>query len=614
MSKHLTHFLVAVLVVSIGLSSITAPGSAQADTSDSIYTSETSGATLDVGDSGDGVIDQQSAFLTDYEGYTEEGVLVRYGSSRLWISFISGDVSPADWTEIAKDFSLQKFVQGRFLGWESGADHSWLLAHGSIYLDIAALQYQEFFTQMANGSHIAVVVTSPESEFIDTIHWMRANLTIDGQYLTGGPQSSEFEAMVQGTSAFEPVPMDFQYRTVEDWSDSGLVSDTEWHNPDTGVVVTWDASALQLPLHIPHLIPYSEEDASYTLLLTTPGFTGYAFVGMSAKYSDQSIEDFVNLWSSEEWLASNNNYFPVNGSKTSKMSGSVVYSFDTGYGVDGVMIREAFMNDEGLLTTVSIRTTPANMAEVYTSTMAALRIDGELVQPSWDVDEFQEMFPNRHAEANADPEVPGTCEAPDAAATTPNRTTRSSRANQSSNDTETDWSEMGLVSDTEWHSPNSDITFDWDADQWRFAAHEQDAIQIGDGYTSLKLITLDGRGELVLSSDTNGVSLNQAFNAIRSGGFTQDLAGDSKPLTLLDSYSDGTTASAIFLSSDTDGETVLIVDIYELPNGHLILSIVAAKADDIADVYRAVWDGVRSGGEYYPLTWTIEDIEALEID
>src|SRR5699024_6758570 len=123
----------------------------------------------------------------------------------------------------------------------------------------------------------------------------------------------------------------------------------------------------------------------------TPGFTGYVFVTMGGIQDDRTMTEWINYWSSEDWLTNTNNYFPANGSKDLGTSGSVVYSFDTNFGEDGVMIREAFLDAEGRVTTVSIRTTPRNVAQVYSDVMNNLYIDGELIEPSWTTSELDEM-------------------------------------------------------------------------------------------------------------------------------------------------------------------------------------------------------------------------------
>ena len=76
-----------------------------------------------------------------------------------------------------------------------------------------------------------------------------------------------------------------------------------------------------------------------------------------------------------------------------------------------------------------------------------------------------------------------------------------------------------------------------------------------------------------------------------------------------------TTGSVIFTIEMNYGEDVIMIrDVYIDADGNTVVTSIYAAPEDIGGVYEDYWNGVTADGEYYPLTWTLEEIHALDTD
>lgn len=183
-----------------------------------------------------------------------------------------------------------------------------------------------------------------------------------------------------------------------------------------------------------------------------------------------------------------------------------------------------------------------------------------------------------------------------------------------------DWEEQGLVSETEWISPQYQTPISWDANLWQYPFHNSNAIIVDESLVE-DMITLK-------TPDSSGIAYVHA--SLNPSGFTPEdweawwqtddffaaLTGDTgSVITLLDFAHTETNASVIFHTVDYFGNpTVTIIDTYIDESGVAITAYITAAPDDISDVYTAYWDGVMAYGDFYPLVWNLEEIEALEVD
>lgn len=175
-----------------------------------------------------------------------------------------------------------------------------------------------------------------------------------------------------------------------------------------------------------------------------------------------------------------------------------------------------------------------------------------------------------------------------------------------------DWEAAGLVSETEWHSPSTSTSFTWDGEQLVFPFSQSDALVTDSGLTTLELRTSDRRGEVRLTTAELDLTPADMVASMTSDEYLQSEADSGRFITILDSRVSSENGSVIMLhSTDFDHPVVLIIDVYVNPEGVTIITEISAAPEDLADVYGIVWDSVQSNGDYYPLTWTIEEIEEL---
>lgn len=131
------------------------------------------------------------------------------------------------------------------------------------------------------------------------------------------------------------------------------------------------------------------------------------------------------------------------------------------------------------------------------------------------------------------------------------------------------------------------------------------------GFTTIKLQTADRIGEVNLHTGDFGLSPSEYITAIISDSYLQNL-----PWTeLLFTEESDNTASVILLQETELGDPIVIIsDAWINDAGVLVITDIYAAPGDISAVYTSFWNNVQSNGEFYPLTWTLEEIEALKFD
>lgn len=201
------------------------------------------------------------------------------------------------------------------------------------------------------------------------------------------------------------------------------------------------------------------------------------------------------------------------------------------------------------------------------------------------------------------------------------RTTRTTRTTATTQTTPTeaatetaggDWASMGLVSDTEWVSPNFQTSVSWDGGMWAFPTEYEYAIYLNEDpvYDSITIETVDGLG--------------YAFVTVRD-------AGDRTPDTLADyytsqEYADSFDAEVTIIEVSTTDNTVAVV--YETVNarnqplmtvltatfmddGTVIFTQISGAPERIQDVYAQFEDGVLVNGVPLVLNYTSDEIAVL---
>ena len=180
-----------------------------------------------------------------------------------------------------------------------------------------------------------------------------------------------------------------------------------------------------------------------------------------------------------------------------------------------------------------------------------------------------------------------------------------------------DWEELGLVSESEWRSPNLGSVVTWDS-TWEVPFNRTDIIEtIEGGLDSIMLITPDMDGEIVISigSTAENADTPQGWiNRWTSEEFTGNLAG-SYPLTLLAVTSSENTAAVMYEKTSQWGHTYVVsYEAYLTDEGTVIATRTTATREDFGGIYNLSRTSVTVDGGAYPRAWTADEIEAVFAD
>ncbi len=758
------------------------PLAAQTPESDTTYVSEITGAVIDIGDSGEWEV-VGSGFLPGDDDSDPSDWLSAYSDdSVISVQILDEHLTPAEWFDMSLENQAFNYNWADILGRDHTPTEGWLLKRGSGLLEFSRIGYFEFYTDETTGISVSVEIYSNEHAFLSDMDSVRSNVTVDGEYVFANADMQELEAMLNGTSAIEPIPMERGQSNVFDWRDKGLVSATTWFSDEFNTSVSWDNSALRFPFHRDFGIILEPEENLARLILQTPDFTGNLEVSLTVNQESRDLDDWLSHWESEEYLTESRYHYPSVDSRSGEDMVSIVFTRDAGFGNEVIAIRHAFFTPDGYLATINMEAAPANISRVYDETNGALVFNDEPLVTLWTFEEIEEMpSSGEHgSEAEATTEVTRTSRsaATSEASTSDNTMTGeaidvtvdlgptgdavfyedghnvveagdytletfmfdygttvvivdvmdgnvdideymlnaeadiaatydymdwlggdwsgesawdvysgaykldyrelvyldlvqdpesglyfgigiygpeanlpndiqwlqenitidgkgilpatdtdlvASVINGSSGfvaepvpmdeSTVSDWSNAGLVSETEWLSPTTNTSFSWDGESIVFPFAQSDALSDFDGVFTLELRTADRRGEVKLTSAQSDYALVDWVDSLTSPEYLEAQEAIGQPVTILDSYVSNETASVITLfHTDFDHPVIVIFDVYINDEGTTVVTEISAAPADIADVYSAVWDGVQYEGDYYPFTWTIEDIESLAVD
>ena len=608
----------AALIVLTSLAGSISPSTAQRGQQDTTFVSEFSGLTIDIGDSGFAQFKRDSYEIVDISRFQKmERIYIDVGWSELLVTFMNDNgIDPVLWNENSINIvSTANFHELVILGEAATSEEGWNLTKRVQHAGTEEVHFSETSTDIGNGHAVGLGIFSHETTLVEHITWARENITIDGIPLFPETDLEAIQAMLDGTSDIEPVSVENEYASLSDWSDHGLQSETEWHNYLHGSVVTWDPANLYFPYAYDRAIEYWEENEQSRIFLLDDQTKSSTAIVFAKNDEARSGQDWEERWSGAEWLSNASPDRSVLGSASEGDFAGVIYSRFNFYGKPIIIFRVSVNLPGGNVAWAEISTTPEVASRAYSNSIEGMLIDGASMVRLWSNDEIDEMVGDLTT-AESDVSASTASEA------TPDEPARTSRGSSVASSPEaddslmatSDWSDLGLISDTEWHSPISNTTFSWDGEIWVFAGDLPDAITVDDEFTTVTLNTSDGRGQALLSTDTSGVPIDVWYEALLSDDYALSMEDDDVTFTVLDNFTDGTTASVIVLHHSIEGDNVVIIDIYENEDGVTILTEITAAPEDIADVYATFWDSVQSDGEFYPLTWTLEDIERLHLD
>lgn len=175
-----------------------------------------------------------------------------------------------------------------------------------------------------------------------------------------------------------------------------------------------------------------------------------------------------------------------------------------------------------------------------------------------------------------------------------------------------DWSDMGLVSDSEWESPTYGAVITWDTTTWEFPQDYDEAIYISDDppYDVLTLQTTDGLGYVYLTVDTQGDATPESMVEWWSSPEYADRF--EQGMTLIETSSTGNTASVVYETTNMrDQSLFVVIEVTFLEDGTMVFSQISAAPTTIHEVYGQFVDDVELNGAPIETTWTVEDIQEL---
>jgi hypothetical protein len=107
-----------------------------------------------------------------------------------------------------------------------------------------------------------------------------------------------------------------------------------------------------------------------------------------------TVSDLVDVWESDEFLA--DSAFSANAevllADSSRSAGSMVLRDFLEDGTELVVIREAYLDADGVMVIVQLSTTPESLAAVATSALDEITLEGEPILGFFSIDEITAEF------------------------------------------------------------------------------------------------------------------------------------------------------------------------------------------------------------------------------
>lgn len=176
-----------------------------------------------------------------------------------------------------------------------------------------------------------------------------------------------------------------------------------------------------------------------------------------------------------------------------------------------------------------------------------------------------------------------------------------------------EWESLGLLSNSEWQSPNHGLSIGWDVTLWEFPFDYELAITIeGEPpYDSISLERIDGTGYMFITVDAIFEDGNP--NDLLEYWTSQDYLGNVRNGALLRASILTTTSAMIVYETVVDsGESrVVVQEATYLDNGTIVIAQMWGTPASIHQVYGAFVDGVFLNGQAVTPAGTVEDISDL---
>lgn len=394
MSKHV-RIIIALLITLTSFSGVGTLASASQTGSSDAFTSELNGSVVEIADTSEGEFQHEYHWVGDTgDGYDQEVIIIGHGYSDVYVAFVRGDVNPQQWNE--DSFAVLPLENRNYswvLGAEADDEQSWFLSRDSNFLDIDQHMYNEFLMDIGNGQIASVWVRANTEDLIPTIQWTQQNVTIDGHSVFTNADLGEIQAMLDGTSAFEPYELEGLTLDVDHWSGKGLISANEWQSPEFGHSVTWDDSTRwEFPFYHDVAIQFLPEYDAYRFVLERDDHS--AFSWFSIHETDHTAAETEDLWTSEEWLAGRGLDYPALAATSTLSQVGVIAVHTSILGDLIVNIRQYVLLPDGTLLHMNLHATPEEIVPAYLDLTSIIEVNGESIDQLWTQAELEKIFPN----------------------------------------------------------------------------------------------------------------------------------------------------------------------------------------------------------------------------
>lgn len=171
---------------------------------------------------------------------------------------------------------------------------------------------------------------------------------------------------------------------------------------------------------------------------------------------------------------------------------------------------------------------------------------------------------------------------------------------------------MGLVSDSEWVSPQYDTALTWDTATWAFPQDYDQALIINEerGYDVITLETTDGLGYVYVTIDTAADLTTDDMVAWWNSAEYAD--SWSNPIEIVDVRANETNAAVVIETTNARDQSLLVVINFEiLEDGTGVWSQISSAPTTIGEVSQQYADGVQVNGEPIELVYTPEELQDL---
>ena len=370
--------------------SMTTPHSASAQTSTAV--SELTGLTIDLGPSGEASFVDPAPAPYEEDGYLMEDFEIQRGTSFFFIGFVDGYVDIDEWFESSLVEMAAIINPVEVLYEDHGLTKTRAIYRGNYELNHTMTYYAELSSNVSDGSTMMVIVQSADSPLADDMAWAQENITLDGEPLVSPPQRVVIQAAVDGTSGVPPRTIEGFTSTLADWTDQGLVSDTQWVSPHTGNAIAWNGTEWQFPYYDRYAVNIDPNGVD-RLNVATQDRSGLASIWVYPVDAAPGTDEMLDYLMSDEMMGaytSSGYETEVVTTSVTDNTASVVLLLHDQYGRSEIAILDSYVTHNFAAITF-IFADPADIPNVYESFRSNVTLNGDTYPMTWTVEDIQAL-------------------------------------------------------------------------------------------------------------------------------------------------------------------------------------------------------------------------------